>query len=325
MTAKKTRFKARWGTMSHSEMPRAAASGMADDQCNCTTAHIDPNCYCPPDSPKGRASSGGAAAPHALTHSHESLGSFTRNLSAMSLDDARDGEKPPGRVSPDVRGSALTEAARTLSNISADAGVAPASAPAPYAPLAPPSAPWPPAAAPKAAAAPPWAPAPASAPAPWPPATSPRYRATDEALRRERALTFDESDGHAMKVDACDACPYCHDTCADPDCPRCAVWRLRPRKMCRGCAVFSPCEVRRHASAESCWLVAGRDVFDVTSFLPRHPAGTRSIVRKAGGADCTEDLGFHSAKAQKLWMQHKIGRLEPCGAEKNPDNGCAVA
>ena len=85
---------------------------MADDQCNCTTAHIDPNCYCPPDSPKGRASSGGAAAPHALTHSHESLGSFTRNLSAMSLDDARDGEKPPGRVSPDFRGSALTEAAR---------------------------------------------------------------------------------------------------------------------------------------------------------------------------------------------------------------------
>ena len=169
----------------------------------------------------------------------------------------------------------------------------------------------------EAAAAPPWAPAPASAPAPWPPATSPRYRATDEALRRERALTFDESDGHAMKVDACDACPYCHDTCADPDCPRCAVWRLRPRKMCRGCAVFSPCEVRRHASAESCWLVAGRDVFDVTSFLPRHPAGTRSIVRKAGGADCTEDLGFHSAKAQKLWMQHKIGRLEPRGAEKN--------
>ena len=72
-------------------------------------------------------------------------------------------------------------------------------------------------------------------------------------------------------------------------------------------------------------LVAGRDVFDVTSFLPRHPAGTRSIVRKAGGADCTEDLGFHSAKAQKLWMQHKIGRLEPCGAEKNPENGCAVA
>ena len=183
----KTRFKARWGTMSHSDMPRAAASGMADDQCNCTTAHIDPNCYCPPDSPKGRASSGGAAAPHALTHSHESLGSFTRNLSAMSLDDARDGEKPPGRVSPDIRGSALT-AARTLEHPRTPASRRRRRR-RPTRPRAPPSAPWPPAAAarPGPPRAPPWAPAPASAPAPWPPATSPRYRATDEALRRERA------------------------------------------------------------------------------------------------------------------------------------------
>ena len=175
----KTRFKARWGTMSHSDMPRAAASGMADDQCNCTTAHIDPNCYCPPDSPKGRASSGGAAAPHALTHSHESLGSFTRNLSAMSLDDARDGEKPPGRVSPDIRGSALTEAARTLSNISADAGVAPASAPAPYAPLAPAVGAL--AAGRRAKAPATVGAAPASAPAPWPPR---RRRATARPTRR---------------------------------------------------------------------------------------------------------------------------------------------
>ena len=311
--------------MTHGDSARAAPHDGGDDQCGCTVSYTDPNCYCPPDSPK-TAGASPAAAPHALTHSHESLGSFTRNLSAMSLDDSASPRNPPGRVSPDFRGSegrALTQAARTLSNLSVDAGVAPASAPAPYAPPAPPPAPWPPAAA--APPAKPWAPAPASAPAPWPPATSPRYRVSEEALRRERALTFDESEGTAMKVDACDACPYCHDTCSDPDCPRCAVWRLRPRKMCRGCAVFSPCEVRRHASAESCWLVAGRDVFDVTSFLPRHPAGTRSIVRRAGGADCTEDLGFHSAKAQKLWMQHKIGRLEECGAEKNPETGCAVA
>ena len=68
---------------------------MADDQCNCTTAHIDPNCYCPPDSPKANNTASRAAAPHALTHSHESLGSFTRNLSAMSLDDSAT-PKPPG-------------------------------------------------------------------------------------------------------------------------------------------------------------------------------------------------------------------------------------
>ena len=294
--------------MDHGAAPTGAAPNMADDQCNCTTAHIDPNCYCPPDSPKGRASSGGAAAPHALTHSHESLGSFTRNLSAMSLDDSAT-PKPPGRVSPDFRGSeghALTQAARTLSNISADAGVAPASAPAPYAPLAPPSAPapWPPAAAPRpaaAAAAPPWAPAPASAPAPWPPATSPRYRATDEALRRERALTFDESDGHAMKVDACDACPYCHDTCADPDCPRCAVWRLRPRKCVEAAPSSRParCGATRRRSRAGSWPGA--------TFLMSHHScrGTRPGRGPSSGRPAARTARRTSASTRR--------KLKNCG------------
>ena len=71
----------------------------------------------------------------------------------------------------------------------------------------------------------------------------------------------------------------------------------------------------------------GRDVYDATPFLPRHPAGTRSIVRKAGGTDCTEDLGFHSGRAQKIWQQHKIGRLEECGSEAKRTEGgesCAI-
>ena len=298
-------------------------------------SYTEPNCHCPPDSPKSGIPVLTAPQNGALVHA-ESSGELRRTMSAMSLDSDDDGEKPPRRTAPDGPGNeglGLTQAARTLSEISmarrGAESVAPASAPAP----------WPPAAAPwvnpaEVVPAPPWAPetvAPASAPAPWPPATSPRYRPGEAdspgrlRARRERAATFDESDGRSMDVDACDACPYCHDTCADPDCPRCVVWRLRPRKMCRGLAVYCPCEVRRHASAESCWLVAGRDVFDVTAFLPRHPAGTKSIVRKAGGADCTEDLGFHSAKAQKLWHKHRIGRLEPCGADKGVEGGCLVS
>ena len=113
--------------MTHGDSARAAPHGPADDPCGCTVSYTDPNCYCPPDSPK-TAGASPAAAPHALTHSHESLGSFTRNLSAMSLDDSASPRNPPGRVSPDFRGSegrALTQAARTLSNLSVDAGVAP--------------------------------------------------------------------------------------------------------------------------------------------------------------------------------------------------------
>ena len=107
--------------MTHGDSARAAPHDGGDDQCGCTVSYTDPNCYCPPDSPK-TAGASPAAAPHALTHSHESLGSFTRNLSAMSLDDSAT-PKPPGRVSPDFRGSegrALTQAG---GNVSAAAGL----------------------------------------------------------------------------------------------------------------------------------------------------------------------------------------------------------
>ena len=129
---------------------------------------------------------------------------------------------------------------------------------------------------------------------------------------------------------ACDACPFCGDVCGDADCPDCRPKRARPRPAARGgLPVFTACEVRRHASAASCWLVAGRDVFDCTAFLPRHPAGTKSIVRNAGGRDCAEDLGFHSAKAQKLWYKHRIGRLAPCASERGArtadDGKCVVS
>lgn len=112
---------------------------------------------------------------------------------------------------------------------------------------------------------------------------------------------------------SCDACPFCMDVCDSKECTKCAA-----KMQCcerRRSNVLTRCQVRRHASAESCWLVAGNDVYDVTSFVPRHPAGTFSIVRHSGGRDCSEDLQFHSSKAQKLWARHKIGRLVPCPSE----------
>ena len=142
-----------------------------------------------------------------------------------------------------------------------------------------------------------------------------------EARVHEMATAMDE------EPRVCDACPFCFDVCADPKCPGCAEKRRQPRPRLRTSDVYTACEVRRHCTAESCWLVAGRDVIDATKFLSRHPAGTKSIVRNSGGRDCTEDLGFHSAKAQKLWYQHKIGRLVPCPSEKSREDprACAIS
>ena len=198
------------------------------------------------------------------------------------------------------------------------------------APPAVPAAPEVPWAARTAPAAPPAPPAPAAPPCPCatshvePECFCPEGGASDPFAEADAAT----GDADAMACDSrCDACPWCGDVCDDPDCAECAVWRRRPRPRARSQAVYTLCEIRRHCTAESCWLVAGRDVFDATPFLSRHPAGTKSIVRVSGGRDCTEDLGFHSGKAQKLWQQHKIGRLVACPCEKSKDDprGCALS
>ena len=47
-------------------------------------------------------------------------------------------------------------------------------------------------------------------------------------------------------------------------------------------------EVQQHKSAESCWVVLYGSVYDVTSFLPDHPGGSKIILQLAG-TDATEE------------------------------------
>jgi hypothetical protein len=80
-------------------------------------------------------------------------------------------------------------------------------------------------------------------------------------------------------------------------------------------ACYTLCEIRRHRTLGSCWLVAKGQVYDATRYLSSHPAGAIAIARKAGGADCSEDLEFHSGKAQKLWKHMRIGTVVACPSE----------
>lgn len=43
-------------------------------------------------------------------------------------------------------------------------------------------------------------------------------------------------------------------------------------------------EVAKHNDANSCWVVVKDHVYDVTDFLPLHPAGASIILRYAGKA-----------------------------------------
>jgi cytochrome b involved in lipid metabolism len=73
------------------------------------------------------------------------------------------------------------------------------------------------------------------------------------------------------------------------------------------------CEIRRHNTEQSCWLVAGDTIYDATSYISQHPGGATSILKKSGGvADCSEDLMFHSKNGRKVWKKYVVGKVKKC-------------
>jgi hypothetical protein len=78
-------------------------------------------------------------------------------------------------------------------------------------------------------------------------------------------------------------------------------------------------EISTHCTAESCWLVVRGKVYDVTSFLEKHPGSPQAILKHAG-TDATVDFDFHSSSAQKLWQKHLIGYVEG----ENSRSSCVI-
>ena len=132
----------------------------------------------------------------------------------------------------------------------------------------------------------------------------------------------------------CDACPYCRDTCDNAkSCHSCqkkqqstsihnfnSNWLTGAfTSICSGeppekkNATYTMCQLKRHNHADSSWILVGDTIYDATPYIRSHPGGTETILRKSGGsADCTEDLRFHSSRAQREWRRFKVGTLVPC-------------
>jgi len=75
---------------------------------------------------------------------------------------------------------------------------------------------------------------------------------------------------------------------------------------------FTMEEIATHNTPDDCWLVAHGKVYDVTAFLPRHPAGELAILRR-GGTDSTIDFDFHSTRAQRIWNSYLLGYVDTKG------------
>jgi len=123
----------------------------------------------------------------------------------------------------------------------------------------------------------------------------------------------------SKEENTCDACPYCPDTCGNDQC--CLCVQKEKLKCCPDAEPkYSRCQVRRHNTRDSCWLVCGNVIYDATPFVERHPGGSECILRKSGGAhDCSVDFSFHSKGAQARWKKARVGRLKECSSG-NDDN-----
>jgi cytochrome b involved in lipid metabolism len=76
---------------------------------------------------------------------------------------------------------------------------------------------------------------------------------------------------------------------------------------------ISLAEVRLHNLSTDCWTVVGNNVYDVTSFVSRHPAGS-SAIKEMCGTNASEDyLGEHSGQQEpEMWLEKlKVGTLKP--------------
>ena len=86
-------------------------------------------------------------------------------------------------------------------------------------------------------------------------------------------------------------------------CPICSTHIINKYK------IFTLDEVIQHKYEDDCWLIAHGYVYDVTSFIEKHPAGKSAILRHSG-TESSIDYDFHSKNAKKLWLQYKIGYIK---------------
>ncbi|KAM6972930.1 fatty acid 2-hydroxylase [Aplochiton taeniatus] len=76
---------------------------------------------------------------------------------------------------------------------------------------------------------------------------------------------------------------------------------------------YSEKEVARHCTKDSCWVLLGTRVYDVTGFIRMHPGGEGLILRRSGGDISAEMEGpphRHSENARRWMEQYYIGEID---------------
>jgi cytochrome b involved in lipid metabolism len=78
-------------------------------------------------------------------------------------------------------------------------------------------------------------------------------------------------------------------------------------------ATFTAAQVAAHASRTSCYTIIRGSVYDLTSYIDKHPGGPQKIMQVCGkdGSSLFEDQHGGSAPQENMLATLKIGTLAP--------------
>jgi len=72
-------------------------------------------------------------------------------------------------------------------------------------------------------------------------------------------------------------------------------------------STYTKTEVSSHNKMTDCWLIVQNIVYDVTPYLPKHPAGSRIIEQRCGMEVTGIFASIHSNRAWNLLTDYKVG------------------